>query len=185
MGSAGAEVEVAVLVHRSHLEDGDVQRVGTLAVVAGQLRIADGGVEREALCDGFALDAAHVPAVPGHVGSGVVDLEDLRHPHQDAAAEIDVLQFGQALGKGGVHGHGGVDAPTVIHPVAALDQRSSLFGSRFFPVRTLSYHTPAVSLGSTGQKPPAAAHLHSLVITLTNIIIKPSSAKKCLEGQFD
>ena len=33
--------------------------------------------------------------------------------------------------------------------------------------------------------PPAAAHLHSLVITLTNIIIKPSSAKKCLAGQFD
>ena len=132
MGSAGAEVEVAVLVHRSHLEDGDVQRVGTLAVVAGQLRIADGGVEREALCDGFALNAAHVPAVPGHVGSGVVDLEDLRHPHQDAAAEIDVFQFGQALGKGGVHGHGGVDAPAVIHPVAALDQRSSLLGSHLF-----------------------------------------------------
>ena len=85
MGSAGAEVEVAVLVHRCHLEDSDVQRVGTLAVVAGQLRIADGGVEREALCDGFALNAAHVPAVPGHVGSGVVDLENLRHPHQDAA----------------------------------------------------------------------------------------------------
>ena len=73
-----------------------------------------------------------MPAVPGHVGSGVVDLEDLRHPHQDAAAEIDVLQFGQALGKGGVHGHGGVDAPAVIHPVAALDQRSSLLGSHLF-----------------------------------------------------
>ena len=35
-------------------------------------------------------------------------------------------------GKGGVHGHGGVDAPTVIHPVAALDQRSSLLGSHLF-----------------------------------------------------
>ena len=44
---------------------------------------------------------------------------------------------------------------------------------------------PAVSLGSAGQKSPAAAHLHSLVITLTNIIIKPSSAKKCHAGQFN
>ena len=132
MRSAGAEVEVAVLVHRSHLEDGDVQRVGTLAVVAGQLRIADGGVEREALCDGFALNAAHVPAVPGHVGSGVVDLEDRGHPHQDAAAEVDTFQLRQTLCDLGIHRHRGVHSPAVIHPVAALDQRSSLLGSHLF-----------------------------------------------------
>ncbi len=132
MRSAGTEVEVAMLVHGGHLKYCHIHGVIALAVVAGQLRVADGGVEGEALRNGLALNAAHVPAVPGHVGSGVVDLEDLRHPHQDAAAEIDVLQFGQALGKGGVHSHGGVDAPAVIHPVAALDQRSSLLGSHLF-----------------------------------------------------
>ena len=132
MGSAGAEVEVAVLVHRSHLEDGDVQRVGTLAVVAGHFATDAHGLAEFDLRNGLALNAAHMPAVPGHVGSGVVNLEDLRHPHQDAAAEIDVFQFGQALGKGGVHGHRGVDAPAVIHPVAAFDQRSSLLGSHLF-----------------------------------------------------
>ena len=39
-------------------------------------------------------------------------------------------------------------------------------------------NVPAAELGSI-------VNLHSLVITLTNIIIKPSSAKKCLAGQFD
>ena len=132
MGGAGAEVEVTVLIHGGHLEHGHIYGVRALTVVAGQLGITDGGIEGEALRNGLALNAAHMPAVPGHVGSGVVDLEDLRHPHQDAAAEIDVFQFGQALGKGGVHGHGGVDAPAVIHPVAAFDQRSSLLGSHLF-----------------------------------------------------
>ena len=132
MRSAGAEVEVAVLVHRRHLKDGDIQRVGAFAVIAGKLRIPDGGVERKALCDGLALDAAHMPAVPGHVGSRIVDLEDLGHPHQDAAAEVDILQLRQALCKGGVHGHRGVDTPAVVHPVAALDQRGSLLGGHLF-----------------------------------------------------
>ena len=131
MGSTGPEVEVAVLVHRGHLKDRHIHGVRAVAVVAGQLGIADGGVEGEALRNGLALDAAHVPAVPCHMGSGVVDLEDLRHPHQDAAAEVDVLQFRQTLCDGSIHSHRGVHGPAIIHPVAALDQSSGLLGGHF------------------------------------------------------
>ena len=45
MACTGAKVEIAVLVHGSHLENGNIQRVRALAVVAGQLRVADGGVQ--------------------------------------------------------------------------------------------------------------------------------------------
>ena len=132
MRSAGAEVEVAVLIHRGHLEHRHVQRVAAFTVVAGQLGITDGAIEREALRNGLALDAAHVPAVPRHVGSGVRDLEDLGHPHQDAAAEVDILQFGQTLRDLGVHRYRGVHSPAIVHPVTAFDQCSSLSGGHFF-----------------------------------------------------
>ena len=131
MGSAGAEVEVTVLIHGGHLEHGHIDGVRALTVVAGQLGITDGGVEGEALGNGLALNAAHVPAVPGHVGSGILDLEDGGHPHQDAAAEVDILQLGQTLCNGSVHCNGGVHSPAVIHPVAAFDQRGSLVSCHF------------------------------------------------------
>ena len=132
MGSAGAEVEVTVLIHGGHLEHGHIDGVRALTVVAGQLGITDGGIEGEALRNGLALDAAHMPAVPGHVGSGVVDLEDLRDPHQNAAAEVDPFQLRQALGQLGIHSNGGVHGPAVIHPVTAFDQSSSLCGRHAF-----------------------------------------------------
>ena len=132
MRSAGTEVEVAVLVHGGHLKYCYIHGVAALAVVAGQLRIADGGVEGETLRNGLALNATHVPAVPGHVGSGVVDLEDLRHPHQDAAPEVDSFQLRQAFCQLGVHGHRGVHSPAIVHPVTAFDQCGSLSGGHFF-----------------------------------------------------
>ena len=98
VGSTGAKVEIAVLVHGGHLEHRHIHGVRAVAIVAGQFRVADGGVEGEALGNGLALNAAHVPAVPGHVGSRILDLEDGGHPHQDAAAEVDTLQLRQALG---------------------------------------------------------------------------------------
>ena len=140
MRSAGTEVEVAMLVHGGHLKYCHIHGVIALAVVAGQLRVADGGVEGEALRNGLALNAAHVPAVPGHVGSGVVDLEDLRHPHQDAAAEVDILQLGQTLCNGSVHCN-------VIHPVAAFDQSGSLRSShKLLCVQFLAIHYKPSSL---------------------------------------
>ena len=131
VGSTGAKVEIAVLVHGGHLEHRHIHGVRAVAIVAGQFRVADGGVEGEALGNGLALNAAHVPAVPGHVGSGILDLEDSGHPHQDAAAEVDILQLGQTLCNGSVHRYGGVHGPAVIHPVAAFDQRGSLVSCHF------------------------------------------------------
>ena len=132
MGSAGAEVEVTVLIHGGHLEHGHIDGVRALTVVAGQLGITDGGIEGEALRNGLALNAAHMPTVPGHVGSGVVDLEDLRDPHQNAAAEVDPFQLRQTLCDLGIHRHRGVHSPAVIHPVTAFDQSSSLCGRHAF-----------------------------------------------------
>ena len=131
VGSTGAKVKIAVLVHGGHLEHRHIHGVRAVAIVAGQFRVADGGVEGEALGNGLALNAAHVPAVPGHVGSGILDLEDGGHPHQDAAAEVDILQLGQTLCNGSVHCNGGVHSPAVIHPVAAFDQRGSLVSCHF------------------------------------------------------
>ena len=48
------------------------------------------------------------------------------------SAVLAGLQLRQALCKGGVHGHRGVDTPAVVHPVAALDQRGSLLGGHLF-----------------------------------------------------
>ena len=131
MRCTGAEVEVAVLVHGGHLEHRHIQRIRAFAVVAGQLGITDGGVEGEALCNGLALNAAHMPAVPCHVCSGIVDLEDRGHPHQDAAAEVDTFQLRQTLCNLGIHRHRGVHSPAVIHPVTAFDQCGSLSGGHF------------------------------------------------------
>ena len=147
MRSAGTEVEVAVLVHGGHLKYCHIHGVAALAVVAGQLRVADGGVEGETLRNGLALNATHVPAVPGHVGSRVVDLEDLRHPHQDAAPEVDPFQLRQAFCQLGVHGHRGVHSPAVIHPVAAFDQSGSLRSShKLLCVQFLAIHYKPSSL---------------------------------------
>ena len=147
MRCTGAEVEIAVLVHGGHLEHGHIQRVRALTVVTGQLGITDGGVEGKALGNGLALNAAHVPAVPGHVGSRVVDLEDLRHPHQDAAPEVDSFQLRQAFCQLGVHGHRGVHSPAVIHPVAAFDQSGSLRSShKLLCVQFLAIHYKPSSL---------------------------------------
>jgi len=117
-----------VLVHGGHLEHRHIQRIRAFAVVAGQLGITDGGVEGEALCNGLALNAAHMPAVPCHVCSGIVDLEDRGHPHQDAAAEVDTFQLRQTLCDLGIHRHRGVHSPAVIHPVAGLDGLDRLVG---------------------------------------------------------
>ena len=136
-----------MLVHGRDLEHCHIHGVLAVAVVTGQLRITDGGVEGEALRNGLALNAAHVPAVPGHVGSRVIDLEDLRHPHQDAAPEVDPFQLRQTLCQLGIHGHRGVHSPAVVHPVAAFDQSGSLRSShKLLCVQFLAIHYKPSSL---------------------------------------
>ena len=169
MAGRRTKVEISVFVHRGHLEDGDIDGVLALPVIAGQLGITDGSVEGEALGHSLPLDAAHVPAVPGHVSGGVLNLEDGGGPHQDAAAEIDILQFGQAFGKGGVHGHRGIHGPAVIHPVAALDHGSSGVGSDelaliFSPV----VHSKIILSWESGEPPASGpARCRALDTTLS------------------
>ena len=56
-----------------------------------------------ALGNGFSLDAAHMPGVPGEVVSRVFDLEDLGDPHEDAAAEVDVIKLRKPFGDLRIH----------------------------------------------------------------------------------
>ena len=135
--------KMAVREVMDYLEHGNIHILGHIAVVAGQLRIADGAVEAEALCHSLTLNAAHVPAVPAEMLGGVFDLEDLGNPHQNAAAELDILQFGQALCNGCIHSHGGAGGPAIVHPVTAFYQSGSLFGSgQFLLISCFEIHLP-------------------------------------------
>ena len=143
VAGVGAKVKVAVVVHGGNLEHGNIHILGHIAVVAGQLGIADGAVEAEALCHSLTLNAAHVPAVPAEMLGRVFDLEDLGNPHQNAAAELNILQFGQALCNGCIHSHGGAGGPAIVHPVTAFYQSGSLFGSgQFLLIACFEIHLP-------------------------------------------
>ena len=142
MGSIWSEVEITVLIHRSDLEYSYIRFGCGLTIVSRKLGITDRSIEAESLCDCLSLDTAHMPAVPGHVGSGVVDLEDLRDPHQNAAAEVHVLQLGQAGSQGLIHGHRGAGGPAIVNPVARFNDGSSFFsGNQLFCIQFLVIHT--------------------------------------------
>ena len=129
MGTAGAEVEPAVLIHGRHLEHGHVQGLDAVPVIARQLGIAQGNVIGEALLDGLPLNAAHVPGVPGEMPGGVRHVEDGGAAGQDAAPDVHILQFPHPGGQGLVQGVGRADRPAVIQPVARLDGLDSLSGA--------------------------------------------------------
>ena len=127
MGGAGAEVEVAVLIHGSYLENGHVQVDGVFAVETGQLGITQGAIESKALFDSLTLDAGHVPGIPDEMVLGVLDFEDLRFHDQDAAVDDQIVQVGHALGQDFVHGPAGGGGPAVIDGVAGFDQGGGVF----------------------------------------------------------
>ena len=121
MGAAGAEVEPAVLIHGSYLEHGHIQRLDAVAVISRQLGIPQGDVIGEALADGLALDAAHVPGVPGEMVRRVRHIENGGPVGQDAAPDLHVCQLVHPAGQRLVQRIRGTDAPAVVHPVAGLD----------------------------------------------------------------
>ena len=120
VAGAEAQIKVSESVHGSDLHDRYIQRILTLPVVAGQLRIFQRAVESEALGDRLTLHAAHMPAVPCHMICRVLNLEDFRNMHKDAAAEIDIFQLGQTLCQFTVYSHTGRSGPAVVYPVSAL-----------------------------------------------------------------
>ena len=101
---------------------------GILPVVAGQLGVADGGIEGGALGDHLALHAGHMPGVPGEVLGHIGDGHNRGLVEEDAAAHLDVGQLLVTGGQGLIQGLGGVGAPAIIHPVAGLDGLGGFLG---------------------------------------------------------
>ena len=140
LGGGQAEVEVAVAVHGGDLEHGHVH-LHLLPVEPGELGVAHGDEVPHALGGDLAVDAAHVPGVPGKVLPGVLRLGDLRHPHSDAALHLHVVQLVLPGGQGPVQGHRVVGAPAVVHPVPGLHQLHRILrGGSFFLIKRLVVH---------------------------------------------
>ena len=128
------EVEVAMFVHRRHLNHEDVRLDGSIhiPVIPRKLGILDRAVESAALRDHFPLDPGHMPGVPGEVIPGILALENGRFFHQDAAAQIDVGQLIGARCQRFVQRIRCTGGPAEIDPVAGLYMGNGLCRSDFF-----------------------------------------------------
>ena len=141
VGGGQTEVEVSVGVHRRRLDHDHVHRLQALPVEPGQLRVAHGAEVAHSLADDLPVNAAAVPGVPGEVLPGVLRLGDLRHPHGDAAPDLDVGELVLPGRQSLVQGHRMVGAPGVVHPVAGLDRLDRLFrGGQLLLVHCLIVH---------------------------------------------
>ena len=121
MGGGQRKAEVAVLIHGGHLDHSHIHGGVAVAVEPGQLGVAHGNEVSHTLADDLAVDAAAVPAVPGEVLAGVLRLADLGHPHGDAAPDLYVPKLVLPGGQSLIQSNGVVGAPTIVHPVPALD----------------------------------------------------------------
>jgi hypothetical protein len=124
MAGAGAQVEVALVIHGTDLHDRHIDRLHILKIVAGKLGILQMAIEAEPLCDCLALETGHMPAVPGHMCCRILDLEDLRLTQQNAAVEVDIIEIRKALCQLPVHCPGSRGCPRVVDPVTGFDDRS-------------------------------------------------------------
>ena len=150
MAGAGTKVKVSVSVHRSDLHDRHIQGILSVEIVARKLRVLERPVEAESCGSGFSLHAVHMPAVPGEVVLGILDLEDLRRVHQNSAVDLHVVHLGHSLREFSVDSHVRGRAPSVINPVAVLNDRCRLLRSNqflfiFFCVTHFSLH-PSIIL---------------------------------------
>ena len=134
MRSVRTKVEIAVLVHRCDLNHNNIRRANALSIPTRQLGIAQRGIERDAVVNHVALNAAHVPRVPREMLVCVRNLCDGKRLHQDAAADVDVYQLVCTSGQCLVQFNRRAGAPAVIYPVAALDDLCCLCGSCQFTV---------------------------------------------------
>ena len=128
VGTAGAKVKPAVLIHRRDLKHRHIQGLDTVGIVSRQLRIAQGDVKGEARADSLALNAAHMPGVPGEMAGGVGHIKNRRLVGQDAAPDLHIRQLLHPLRQGLVQRDGRTDAPPVVQPVAGFDHLDRLAG---------------------------------------------------------
>ena len=154
MGGGQAVIKVAVLVHGADLDHGHVHR-DVLTVEAGQLGIAHRAEVPHPLGRDLPVHAAHMPGVPGKMLAGVVCLADLRHPHRHAAADVYVGQLVLSGRQRPVQGHGVIGAPTIVHPVAGLDDLDGLgSGGPLFLIFGLIIHSiHSFFISSTYKRP--------------------------------
>ena len=96
VGGGDAEVEVAVLVHGTHLNHGHIRRIDMIIVVTGQLGIAHGLIETGPGVDMLTLEATGVVGVIDDMLGRLLNIEDGGLPQGDAAADLHVLQLGGA-----------------------------------------------------------------------------------------
>ena len=132
VGSVGAKAEIAVLVHRGDLEHGDIDGFAVFTNPAGQFGVAQRTIEGIAVGNHLALDARHMPGVPGQALIGFGSLKGFQRAQQDTAANVHVMQFGHTLCKCVVKDVRGTGAPAKIHPIAGLYDLNGLFRSCFF-----------------------------------------------------
>ena len=133
VGGLRTEVEVAVLIHGRHLQEGNRRLLDiVLAVEARELRIAHRVKEAEALGDRLSLPAAEVPGVPAEVLGRVLNLKDGGLPHQDTAANLDVGKLRHAARQRLVNRDRRADTPAVVNPVAGPNECCGLFRAHQF-----------------------------------------------------
>ena len=121
VGRGNAEVEVAVLIHGAHLDQGHIRRIDVIIVVAGQLGIAHGLIEAGAGVDMLALKAAGVVGVIDNMLGRLLDIEDGGLPQGDAAADLHILQLRGAACQRLIQNVGMGVAEAIVYPVAGLD----------------------------------------------------------------
>ena len=89
----GAEIEVAVLVHRTGLEDDDVRRGHEPPVVVGDLAEIDGDVVAAPLVVFLPVVAGEVQAERMDVIALGVGVQHGTRPHRQAVADLDVREL--------------------------------------------------------------------------------------------
>ena len=129
VAGAGTKVKIAVPVHGADLHDRHIQRILSVQIVAGKLRILERSVETQPCGSRFPLHAVHMPAVPNEVLLGILYFENFRRMHQDTAVDLHIVHLGHSLGELSVYRDVRCGAPAVIDPVAVLDHCRSLRSS--------------------------------------------------------
>ena len=119
--SLRAEAEPAMCVHRRHLNHGYIDMTDVLAVPARHLGVAQCAVKAEALHACLALNAGHVPRVPGDLVGCIRNIEYRRSAHEYAAAEVYILQLAHAGSKCLVQCNRRTRTPAVVYPVTRFN----------------------------------------------------------------
>ena len=124
----GAQIEVAVLVHRAGLEDDDVDRGHEAPVVVGDLAEIDRDVVAAPLVVLLPVVAGEVQAERVDVVPVGIGVQHGARPHRQAVADLDVRQLADAGGQRPVEDIGLAQAGAVVEPHAGVDEPGGALG---------------------------------------------------------